>query len=61
QKERIEKLAAKSHKEKVDEYNKYLSSLSEHHDIPRVRFFFSSSTIQCIYLRTFWFWQVGPG
>ncbi|KAJ3374727.1 hypothetical protein GGF31_006624 [Allomyces arbusculus] len=36
QRERIAKMAAKSHKEKVDEFNKYLESLSEHHDIPKV-------------------------
>ncbi|KAJ3305318.1 hypothetical protein HDV03_001611 [Kappamyces sp. JEL0829] len=40
QQERLEKrialLAEKSHKEKVNEFNKYLSKLSEHHDIPRV-------------------------
>ncbi|KAN0041158.1 hypothetical protein ACTFIV_003694 [Dictyostelium citrinum] len=33
---RIDKLVNKSHKEKIEEYNKYLSSLSEHHDIPKV-------------------------
>ena len=26
----------KSHKEKVEELNKYLSKLSEHHDMPRI-------------------------
>jgi len=36
EKERIDKIINKSHKEKVEEYNKYLSSLSEHHDIPKV-------------------------
>ncbi|KAJ3323688.1 hypothetical protein HDV06_001418 [Boothiomyces sp. JEL0866] len=34
--EKIEKAAEKSHKERVADFNKYLSSLSEHHDIPRV-------------------------
>ncbi|KAJ3315260.1 hypothetical protein HDV04_003653 [Boothiomyces sp. JEL0838] len=34
--ERIEKAAEKSHKERVADFNKYLSSLSEQHDIPRV-------------------------
>ena len=35
--ERLKKIASKSHKDKVAEFNKYLESLSEHHDIPRVR------------------------
>lgn len=30
------KAAAKTHREKVSEFNTYLSKLSEHHDIPRV-------------------------
>ncbi|KAJ3274241.1 hypothetical protein HDV01_003314 [Terramyces sp. JEL0728] len=34
--DKIEKAAEKSHKERVADFNKYLSSLSEHHDIPRV-------------------------
>jgi protein FAM32A len=34
--ERIEKAAEKSHKERVNQFNTYLSKLSEHHDIPRV-------------------------
>ncbi|EGC38618.1 hypothetical protein DICPUDRAFT_91389 [Dictyostelium purpureum] len=33
---RIDQLVSKSHKEKIEEYNKYLSSLSEHHDVPKV-------------------------
>ena len=32
----IAKMAAKTHREKVQEFNVYLSKLSEHHDIPRV-------------------------
>ncbi|ORZ38386.1 hypothetical protein BCR44DRAFT_1497473 [Catenaria anguillulae PL171] len=36
QRDRIHKMASKSHKEKVDDFNKYLESLSEHHDIPKV-------------------------
>jgi protein FAM32A len=32
----IAKMAAKTHREKVQEFNLYLSKLSEHHDIPRV-------------------------
>ncbi|KAK7206260.1 hypothetical protein BZA70DRAFT_128793 [Myxozyma melibiosi] len=30
------KKASKSHKEKVQEYNKYLASLSEHNDMPKI-------------------------
>ena len=47
QDQRIEKLAAKSHKEKVAAFNKHLDSISEHFDIPRVR------------LIAFWFFFVG--
>ena len=32
----IAKMAAKTHREKVQDFNVYLSKLSEHHDIPRV-------------------------
>ena len=35
-KDRISKMAQKSHKEKVQDFNKYLSELSEHHDVPKV-------------------------
>lgn len=35
--ERLRKLAAKSHRERVKEFNDHLSNLSEHHDIPKVR------------------------
>lgn len=31
--EKLKKEGVKSHKEKVEEYNKYLASLSEHHDM----------------------------
>ncbi|EPQ26417.1 uncharacterized protein PFL1_06065 [Pseudozyma flocculosa PF-1] len=34
--QRIQKEAKLSHKEKVDAFNQYLASLSEHHDIPKV-------------------------
>lgn len=34
--ERLKKIAGKSHKEKVKEFNDKLASLSEHHDIPKV-------------------------
>lgn len=36
QKEKLPILAAKSHKEKVAEFNEHLGRLSEHHDIPKV-------------------------
>lgn len=36
QKANIETTALKTHRERVVEYNKYLESLSEHNDIPRV-------------------------
>ncbi|CDS12691.1 hypothetical protein LRAMOSA04877 [Lichtheimia ramosa] len=36
QMERIAKAAAKSHKEKVSEFNNKLEQLSEHYDIPKV-------------------------
>ena len=32
----IAKMAAKTHREKVQDFNVYLAKLSEHHDIPRV-------------------------
>jgi hypothetical protein len=34
--ERLAKVASKSHRERVQEYNEKLSKLSEHHDIPKV-------------------------
>ncbi|KAF0720461.1 Aste57867_287 [Aphanomyces stellatus] len=34
--EEIMKQASKTYRERVDEYSKYLGSLSEHHDVPRV-------------------------
>ncbi|KAJ3287872.1 hypothetical protein HDU79_005373 [Rhizoclosmatium sp. JEL0117] len=34
--EKAAKTASKSHKERVAEFNAYLETLSEHHDIPRV-------------------------
>lgn len=33
---RILKKASKTHKQRVEEFNKHLDSLSEHHDIPKV-------------------------
>ena len=32
----VEKMASKSHRDKVRDFNEYLSKLSEHHDIPKV-------------------------
>lgn len=32
----VGKAAAQTHKEKVDKFNEYLASLTEHHDIPKV-------------------------
>ncbi|EAS30272.3 protein FAM32A [Coccidioides immitis RS] len=34
--ERLKREGAKTHKERVEELNKYLSKLSEHHDMPRI-------------------------
>jgi len=34
--ERLQKEGVRTHKEKVEELNKYLSNLSEHHDMPRI-------------------------
>ncbi|KAF7303176.1 hypothetical protein MKEN_01281300 [Mycena kentingensis (nom. inval.)] len=34
--QRVAKVAAKSHKDRVSEFNAHLESLSEHHDIPKV-------------------------
>ncbi|KAK0975182.1 hypothetical protein LTR91_014108 [Friedmanniomyces endolithicus] len=34
--ERLEKEGIKTHKERVEELNKYLSGLSEHHDMPNI-------------------------
>ncbi|EPS25243.1 hypothetical protein PDE_00176 [Penicillium oxalicum 114-2] len=34
--ERLKKEGIKSHKERVEELNKYLSRLSEHHDMPKI-------------------------
>jgi len=34
--QRVEKLAHKTHKDRVNEFNAQLESLSEHHDIPKV-------------------------
>ncbi|EXJ83109.1 hypothetical protein A1O1_06728 [Capronia coronata CBS 617.96] len=34
--ERLKREGIKTHKERVEELNRYLSSLSEHHDMPRI-------------------------
>ena len=34
--ERVKKLATKTHKDRVHEFNSKLEALSEHHDIPKV-------------------------
>ncbi|KAF9074804.1 hypothetical protein BDP27DRAFT_1315997 [Rhodocollybia butyracea] len=34
--QRVAKLANKTHKDRVNEFNSHLESLSEHHDIPKV-------------------------
>lgn len=34
--EKLKKEGVKTHKEKVEELNKYLSGLSEHHDMPKI-------------------------
>ncbi|KAF7846478.1 hypothetical protein BT93_L4272 [Corymbia citriodora subsp. variegata] len=34
--ERLKREGIKTHKERVEELNKYLSTLSEHHDMPRI-------------------------
>ncbi|KAJ7631143.1 hypothetical protein FB45DRAFT_917627 [Roridomyces roridus] len=34
--QRVSKLANKTHKDRVSEFNAHLESLSEHHDIPKV-------------------------
>ncbi|KAJ3532651.1 hypothetical protein NMY22_g7656 [Coprinellus aureogranulatus] len=34
--QRVHKLAKKTHKDRVADFNKHLESLSEHHDIPKV-------------------------
>ncbi|KAJ5664314.1 hypothetical protein N7507_005045 [Penicillium longicatenatum] len=34
--ERLQREGVKTHKERVEELNKYLSRLSEHHDMPKI-------------------------
>ena len=33
---KLKKLATVTHREKINQYNSYLASLSEHHDVPKV-------------------------
>ena len=40
--EKVSKLADKSHKDRVNEFNSKLEALSEHHDIPKVCCFISN-------------------
>ena len=34
--ERLKREGVKTHKERVEELNRYLSGLSEHHDMPKI-------------------------
>lgn len=34
--DRLKREGVKTHKERVEELNKYLSGLSEHHDMPKI-------------------------
>ncbi|KAF2262866.1 hypothetical protein CC78DRAFT_417763, partial [Lojkania enalia] len=34
--ERLRREGVKTHKERVEELNRYLSELSEHHDMPKI-------------------------
>ncbi|KAL0324032.1 UNVERIFIED_CONTAM: hypothetical protein Scaly_2370300 [Sesamum calycinum] len=34
--ERLAKIAKKSHRDRIQEFNQYLANLSEHYDIPKV-------------------------
>ena len=42
------KLAGKSHKEKVAEFNEKLAKLSDHYDIPKVKHKMSKNTFLCL-------------
>lgn len=41
--ERLKEQAKKSHKDRVSEFNEKLAKLSEHHDIPKVQFYYKCS------------------
>jgi hypothetical protein len=52
--DKVKKLARKTHKDRVHEFNTKLESLSEHHDIPKVNItghFFGASSNRIISLR----------
>lgn len=34
--QRLAKMASKSHRDRIHQFNQYLANLSEHHDIPKV-------------------------
>ncbi|KAF8526449.1 hypothetical protein JB92DRAFT_2700352 [Gautieria morchelliformis] len=55
--QRVAKMANKTHKDRVNEFNNKLEALSEHHDIPKVCFIGRrgqiESELNCV--------QVGPG
>lgn len=55
--QRVAKLANKTHKDRVNEFNAHLESLSEHHDIPKVNEF----PIIVKFGTNFGIIQVGPG
>jgi hypothetical protein len=63
--DRLQKEGVKTHKERVEELNKYLSKLSEHHDMYALRFFIvivrsmivRSILILCVFIRP----KIGPG
>ncbi|KAF8251272.1 DUF1754-domain-containing protein [Wilcoxina mikolae CBS 423.85] len=55
---RLAKEGIKSHKERVEEYNKYLASLSEHHDMYVT--FSSPGSSGCCYWVLIW-WFLGRG
>jgi len=55
--QRVAKLANKTHKDRVNEFNAHLETLSEHHDIPKVPSFALSKILPLILTII----QVGPG
>jgi hypothetical protein len=68
----IEKKIAKSHRQKIEEFNTYLSKMPEHHDIPRVRLQLHGDSLSisyrfesCVESSSHVSWcqllQVGPG
>jgi hypothetical protein len=57
--DKVKKLAGKTHKDRVHEFNSKLESLSEHHDIPKVNFtgdFFGASSNRIISHFSGWSW-----